>query len=1054
MQYFAYHDFRYHFHPSTPPSLHSERSSRRAHGQHLLRELRAQLRAPPPDAAGYLRSQLSALRTAGARQQALEAVLACRRLTSADMEAAVDAVLDAYTGHEPSALSHECQSLLQTAMAYRRLLSAYDVLERLEAAPPPYQQPEEDLSTTDLSELLRLSPTRTAELVSRLDPAPSPTSEGDGEPRARVTFAAERRAGPAAFLACLEVTAPHGQAAVSVKKSLTEEERRQLAALLFGACLSLPEAPDEWRAAVLRCGVPAAQLLRLLADCWLESGAPLRPQHLVGLAALLTTVAAQTADQPGSPAAGTGSSLWQEVQEQIAEAPALRRALALATVCRAVAIKMEEQRYAAALEKRFGKAAEAGEDVPVPSRSAAVSSDWEQLTEQTVSWDLLLHQLNDVTALCDVIPAAHRADVTLRALLTKGPGAVSELVARWLLEVGVEPADLAPPPPAAAPAQEAPPEDASEAAAAPAPDEPSVAEWGREAAEPTTEEGRRRQRIQVYELKAFGYNALEDDTLGSKIVSFMICEKLPTNFKLKLSSILQTDFPSTKQLMDNYNTVIKHTFLVDPAMNLEYEVPGIKSLVEHLQANGARLADSFFNDITSDTVGDFDCLLGSDIIGALKPLKTVDLALGTALEVRDGYILFGRVDSYFEDELQETAAGDKDKNWVSPLAARFPHSVRPDTLLLNLAWEEAAAWNRHREHTDRLRRAVAFAAHIGNAHLRYGACCLLWSAVLCRPCAALAGLLQRSGHRPDDALCRRELQLPQHQLPPLTDACSELLEQLLKALITSEVERPPVLYSDNLWTAAAGRADSLLALAVRQRPCSEELVSLHLQAVDVMRAQVHLDLRGVHPYGCFTEKDGGLLFGELSARYTPPPAVDQTVRCRREALLQRWVTAAVGLVTERPDGQAELAETALWERRCREAARGWDIAEDVVRRRYALDLYSAGHDLAAQEVLLGLTSAAGLPSQLLLLAGARVRHYIHSSSNMMPLLARLTMNCADFIEIANTPLQCPSVPLERTLALLRHVVRLQPDSASECRLALEMVDLVESLFSDAAKGSH
>ncbi|KAF0295381.1 Rab3 GTPase-activating protein non-catalytic subunit [Amphibalanus amphitrite] len=887
-----YPGFRSHFHPSTPPLSHSERSSRRAHGQHLLRELRAQLRAPPPDAAGYLRSQLSALRTAGARQQALEAVLACRRLTSADMEAAVDAVLDAYTGHEPSALSHECQSLLQTAMAYRRLLSAYDVLERLEAAPPPYQQPEEDLSTAvkaDLSELLRLSPTRTAELVSRLDPAPSPTSEGDGEPRARVTFAAERRVGPAAFLACLEVTAPHGQAAVSVRKSLTEEERRQLAALLFGACLSLPEAPDEWRAAVLRCGVPAAQLLRLLADCWLESGAPLRPQHLVGLAALLTTVAAQTADQPGSPAAG-GASLWQEVQEQIAESPALRRALALATVCRAVAIKMEEQRYAAALEKRFGKAAEAGEDVPVPSRSAAVSGDWEQLTEQTVSWDLLLHQLNDVTALCDVIPAAHRADVTLRALLTKGPGAVSELVARWLLEVGVEPADLAPPPPAAAPAQEAPPEDASEAAAAPAPDEPPpVAEWGREAAEPTTEEGRRRQRIQ---------------------------------------------------------------------------------------------------------------------------------------------------------------------DWVSPLAARFPHSVRPDTLLLNLAWEEAAAWNRHREHTDRLRRAVAFAAHIGNAHLRYGACCLLWSAVLCRPCAALAGLLQRSGHRPEDALCRRELQLPQHQLPSLTDACSELLEQLLKALITSEVERPPVLYSDNLWTAAAGRADSLLALAVRQRPCSEELASLHLQAVDVMRAQVHLDLRGVHPYGCFTEKDGGLLFSELSARYTPPPAVDQTVRCRREALLQRWVTAAVGLVTERPDGQAELAEAALWERRCREAARGWDIAEDVVRRRYALDLYSAGHDLAAQEVLLGLTSAAGLPSQLLLLAGARVRHYIHSSSNMMPLLARLTMNCADFIEIANTPLQCPSVPLERTLALLRHVVRLQPDSASECRLAMEMVDLVESLVSDAAKGSH
>ncbi|KAF0310722.1 hypothetical protein FJT64_001918 [Amphibalanus amphitrite] len=40
-------------------------------------------------------------------------------------------------------------------------------------------------------------------------------------------------------------------------------------------------------------------------------------------------------------------------------------------------------------------------------------------------------------------------------------------------------------------------------------------------------------RTSVYELKAFGYDALEDGTLGSKIISFIICEKLPVNFKLE-----------------------------------------------------------------------------------------------------------------------------------------------------------------------------------------------------------------------------------------------------------------------------------------------------------------------------------------------------------------------------------------------------------------------------------------------------------------------------------------------------------------------------------------
>ena len=48
--------------------------------------------------------------------------------------------------------------------------------------------------------------------------------------------------------------------------------------------------------------------------------------------------------------------------------------------------------------------------------------------------------------------------------------------------------------------------------------------------------------------------------------------------------------------------------------------------------------------------------------------------------------------------------------------------------------------------------------------------------------------------------------------------------------------------------------------------------------------------------------------------------------------------------------QADLSDTARWVRRCTEVARGWDIPGDVVRRQYTLDLYSAGHDLAAQEV--------------------------------------------------------------------------------------------------------
>ena len=48
---------------------------------------------------------------------------------------------------DPSSMDHESQVLLQTAMAYKRLLTAYSVLERLSAAPPPYQEPDQEITT-------------------------------------------------------------------------------------------------------------------------------------------------------------------------------------------------------------------------------------------------------------------------------------------------------------------------------------------------------------------------------------------------------------------------------------------------------------------------------------------------------------------------------------------------------------------------------------------------------------------------------------------------------------------------------------------------------------------------------------------------------------------------------------------------------------------------------------------------------------------------------------------------------------------------------------------
>lgn len=64
-------------------------------------------------------------------------------------------------------------------------------------------------------------------------------------------------------------------------------------------------------------------------------------------------------------------------------------------------------------------------------------------------------------------------------------------------------------------------------------------------------------RSSIYELKNLGYNALEEDTVGNKILSYLLCEKLPLTFKTRLSQSTQTDYPSVAQLLENYNEVLK-----------------------------------------------------------------------------------------------------------------------------------------------------------------------------------------------------------------------------------------------------------------------------------------------------------------------------------------------------------------------------------------------------------------------------------------------------------------------------------------------------------------
>ena len=92
-------------------------------------------------------------------------------------------------------------------------------------------------------------------------------------------------------------------------------------------------------------------------------------------------------------------------------------------------------------------------------------------------------------------------------------------------------------------------------------------------------------RGSVYELKNFGLDALQDESLGSKLLSFLLCEKLPSNFKWKLSVLIKTDYPSVSQLLDSYNEIIKSLEKTSMNRGQSYSKPGSKSETENLRQN-------------------------------------------------------------------------------------------------------------------------------------------------------------------------------------------------------------------------------------------------------------------------------------------------------------------------------------------------------------------------------------------------------------------------------------------------------------------------------------
>lgn len=135
------------------------------------------------------------------------------------------------------------------------------------------------------------------------------------------------------------------------------------------------------------------------------------------------------------------SRFWTGIRDILADSACPFSALTAALTCRAVAQKIENERE---MEMSGGSGIE--DDT---------MEIWEKLSQEKCEWMLLIGKLEDVSLLSIILsgkPAVSKAefcqlpklkcepkDISLKYILEKGRGVVSELMARWLAAVGINP---------------------------------------------------------------------------------------------------------------------------------------------------------------------------------------------------------------------------------------------------------------------------------------------------------------------------------------------------------------------------------------------------------------------------------------------------------------------------------------------------------------------------------------------------------------------------------------------------------------------------------------
>ncbi|KAJ7402415.1 rab3 gtpase-activating protein non-catalytic subunit isoform x2 [Pitangus sulphuratus] len=285
--------------------------------------------------------------------------------------------------------------------------------------------------------------------------------------------------------------------------------------------------------------------------------------------------------------------------------------------------------------------------------------------------------------------------------------------------------------------------------------------------------------------------------------------------------------------------------------------------------------------------------------------------------------------------------------------------------------------------------------------------------------------------------------------------CSELLQTLLEADVTSDEMQAPVLDTEDAWVSVEGPV-SIVELALEQKRIHYPLVEHQFVLCTVLYAIMRFSLKSVKPLSLFDSKGKNAFFKDLtSIQLLPSGDMDPNVLSIRQQFLLKVVSAAVQTLCSSQKDK-EVSEEELfpfekgknWPTLAADLAQYLQISEDLVRRHYVCELYSYGMDHLGEEAFLQVADKEVLASQLLILAGQRLAFFLlHGETKEgMELLTRLPPTLCTWLKAMDPKeLQNVEVPIATTAKLVNKVIEHLPENHGQYSLALNLIEAVEAI---------